>query len=234
MKKLFYFILCSILVLSGCQSGYKYTTKGREQEKEELIGDRVKIPYTYFKSTDEVKQEFEEIGLVPEFVPTNMQNQADVSDTVIEANTCGNFNSEADDIEYLTDIGDDSGYYAEKGTTIQIPCSDNRYVSARMQNALDNGVSEETYKEMKNILTTFDSLISQATKFVEDPSEYTVSNYNSYYDRMSDNAQKVIDLSLGDNGNIGLTQIYLEIVSKQNQLITIQSNFPEKFSDSDN
>lgn len=98
----------------------------------------------------------------------------------------------------------------------------------------DLGVSEETYNTMKQISTDYDSLISQATKFVEEPTEYTVSNYNSYYDRLSDNAQKVIDLSLGDNGNIGLTQIYLEIVSKQNQLITIQSNFPEKFSDSDN
>lgn len=131
-------LLCSVVLLSACTSTDKSNNTKSEADstlkssskKQTIPSDYIKISEPYFKPKEQVKDEYEQLGLKVKFVVTNFDNKADTNQKKLIKGMCDQL-SDQTNVMYFYDEDDmynpDNGYYAKKGSTIYVGYTDHAY-----------------------------------------------------------------------------------------------------------
>ncbi|ETC91928.1 TPA: hypothetical protein ACU3VQ_001852 [Enterococcus faecalis] len=200
MKKLFYFIgvisLCSLLI-SGCSEpsnkaniAKKNTEVSSSNKKTELEG-KVKIPDPYFKTKEQVKAEFNSVGLTPNFIVSNFDNKATINKRFLRAGECDQLSSEQGAVEYLgrDKVGADYGFYAKKGATIIVGYSDHDFDGTEKKEAKsvanDKQDNSSEKIEVENKKTETTEQITTPVFQPKDVSDETIKSIQTYDDYLT-------------------------------------------------
>ena len=123
--------LISIFALSGCGTDSKTsdadsaTKESSTTQSSDIFAGKVEIPETQFKSKEQVRKEFEAVGLKASFIVENLDDMATQNKVKIKAGDCGVI---ADQVGMgFLDDGEKYGIYADEGATLTIPYSDHDF-----------------------------------------------------------------------------------------------------------
>lgn len=132
MKKWILWIgLIASLTLAGCGTDSKATNtdsstkESSTTQSSDIFAGKVEIPETQFKSKDQVKKDFEAVGLKTNFVVENLDDMATQNKVKIKAGDCGVI-ADQPGMGFLDD-GEKYGIYADEGATLTIPYSDHDF-----------------------------------------------------------------------------------------------------------
>lgn len=119
------------LTLAGCGTDSKATNtdsstkESSTTQSSDIFAGKVEIPETQFKSKDQVKKDFEAVGLKTNFVVENLDDMATQNKVKIKAGDCGVI-ADQPGMGFLDD-GEKYGIYADEGATLTIPYSDHDF-----------------------------------------------------------------------------------------------------------
>lgn len=127
-------ILLSIMVLNACSpknEGEKVADSITSSSKKKTVpSDYIKISEPYFKPKEQVKEEYESLGLKVKFVVTNFDDKADSNQRKLIKGMCDQL-SDQSNVMYFYDEDDiynpDNGYHAKKGSVIYVGYTDHDY-----------------------------------------------------------------------------------------------------------
>ncbi len=184
------FIGCFLLFTNDKDSNKKTTNaESSKTPSKKIPKGYTKIPYTYFKTKEEVQDEFEKAGLKVEFFVEDLDHAADVNEKPIYKDMCGQINEQKNRKYFSSDeYGDNSGFYAKDGSTIKVGYSDHTY------NPKDKNKSSKKSQSSKK----------------ESKTTNAKSNDHSSSKKSSSKSDKLTDAQIVDLSNTALQKDYMQ------------------------
>lgn len=166
-----------------------------EEKLKEIKADGlIKVPSTHLKTKEQVEEDFKEVGFIPQFVVDDFSGRSmrkDQCDEVYEQDNVKFFGS--------SEVGDDAGYYAKKGTKVVVRYADKDYEKTDSSSSKEPETTPSSSSEEK------------ASKKVSNNENYE-SIYNEYVQKIKEATPRLvqeyqIEAQSNQNGLDGLAEL---------------------------